>query len=86
MSMTIDTLELYEALKQEFPESQAQALSKALKRVEESRLDELATKGDLLNQEHRLKNDIIKMVAGMLIAQTGLIIAAFFVVARLMGP
>ena len=44
---TIDTLELFEELKQSFTEEQAHTLSKTLKRVEESRLDELASKRDL---------------------------------------
>ncbi|MBF0188430.1 MAG: hypothetical protein HQL50_10955 [Magnetococcales bacterium] len=62
-----------------------------LQEVQKARLDELATKGDLRELELRLearqaeaKTERIKWVAGMLIAQTGLIITAFFVVARML--
>ena len=55
---TIDTLELFEEFKQSFTEEQSQALSKALKRVEESRLDELATKRDLREHDLAIKADI----------------------------
>ncbi|MEO5369970.1 MAG: CCDC90 family protein [Magnetococcus sp. DMHC-1] len=62
-------------------EAQAKALSDALQQVEESRLRELATKGDVLRLEHEMastKVEIIKWTAGMFIAQSALIIGALF--------
>jgi hypothetical protein len=53
MARTLDTLELFDEFKVQFTEAQAHTLSKAIKQVEQARLDELATnelatKGDLL--------------------------------------
>ncbi|MBF0462384.1 MAG: DUF1640 domain-containing protein [Magnetococcales bacterium] len=80
-------------------EAQVEMLSDAIKKVEETRLQELATKGDVRESELRLENKIesvrkdiessksetIKWVAGMFVAQTALIIGAMFAVMR-MGP
>lgn len=79
---TLDTLELFEDFKQSFTEEQAQKLSKALKRVEESRLEALATKKDLAELELRL----IKWVAGLMFVQTGLVIGALFAIIRVIVP
>ena len=73
---TVDTLELFEDFKKTFTEEQAQTLSKALKRVEESRLDELATKRDLAELELRLT---LRM-GGMLAVTIGVIVGAFFAI------
>ncbi len=55
---TVDTLELFEEFKRSFTEEQSQTLSKALKRVGASRLDELATKRDLKEHDLAIKADI----------------------------
>ncbi len=68
---TVDTLALFEAFKRSFTDEQAQALSKALKRVEESRLGELATKRDLLE----IKLEIIKWLIGTATAIIGILFA-----------
>lgn len=64
-------------------EAQAKALFGILQKVEESRLQELATKRDVRELERKLevkietaKNEILKWVVGLMLAQTGLIIAA----------
>ena len=60
-TMTFDTLQFVETLKDgEFSETQAKALSAALKRVVESNLDELATKRDLA----KAKLELIKWMVG----------------------
>ena len=59
-------------------EAQANALSGVLQKVEESRLQELATKGDIKNLELRIaetKAKIIKWVLGISTAQIMLIVA-----------
>ncbi|MBF0180167.1 MAG: DUF1640 domain-containing protein [Magnetococcales bacterium] len=77
-------------------EAQAEALSVVLQNVEESRLKELATKGDILRLERDIKElevkmdakietakaDTIKWTAGMFAAQTALIIGAMFALMR----
>jgi hypothetical protein len=47
MARVLDTLELFDEFKGQFTEAQAHTLSKALKQVEQARLEELATKADL---------------------------------------
>jgi hypothetical protein len=54
MVKTLDTLELFDEFKGQFTEAQAHTLSKALKQVEQARLEELATKADLERLELRL--------------------------------
>ncbi|MBF0181398.1 MAG: hypothetical protein HQM03_15355 [Magnetococcales bacterium] len=66
------------------------------RKVEESRLDELASKGDILRLERDIeivrkeiaaaKGDTIKWTAGMVAAQTALIIGAMFAVMRTNQP
>ncbi|MBF0435670.1 MAG: DUF1640 domain-containing protein [Magnetococcales bacterium] len=70
-------------------EAQAKALSGVLQKVEESRLHELATKGDIL----RLEKDIesakvatIQWTAGMFAAQTAMIIGAVFAMLKMNQP
>ncbi len=64
-----DTLQFVETLKNgEFSETQAKALSEALKRVEEARLEKLVTKQDLTEA----KLELIKWVVGT----AGIVIAA----------
>lgn len=79
-SSTVDTLELFEDFKKSFTEEQAQKLSKALKRIEESRLDELATKRDLVDLATRWdlaqqETRLTKWVIGVAGAQAALIVA-----------
>lgn len=68
----LDTLELFDELKKGFSDEQAHLLSKALKRVEEARLDELATKRDL--QAALADVDLIKWVVGVAMAQGAFLI------------
>ncbi|MBF0179336.1 MAG: DUF1640 domain-containing protein [Magnetococcales bacterium] len=60
-------------------EAQARALSGVLQKVEEARLKELATKGDV----EAAKAETIKWTAGMFAAQTALIIGAMLAVMAL---
>lgn len=55
---TVDTLERFEEFKNAFTETQARLLSKALKRVEESRLDALVTKRDLREEVNGLRQEM----------------------------
>ncbi|MBF0284409.1 MAG: hypothetical protein HQL51_08110 [Magnetococcales bacterium] len=63
-------------------EAQAKALSAVMQKVEETRLEELATRGDLAD----LKSELIKRVAGMFVAQTTLIMGAIFAMLKLNAP
>ncbi|MBF0614800.1 MAG: DUF1640 domain-containing protein [Magnetococcales bacterium] len=63
-------------------EAQVKALSSVLQQVEESRLKELATKGDV----EAAKAETIKWTAGMFAAQTALIIGAMFAVMKMNQP
>jgi hypothetical protein len=78
-TITFDTLQFVKTLKSgDFTEKQAEALSFAFKKAQESNLDELATKGDIKEIELKIaesKVEIIKWVVGLMLAQTGLIIA-----------
>ncbi|HAT50086.1 MAG: DUF1640 domain-containing protein [Nitrospirae bacterium] len=96
-TITFDTLEFTERLTRDsgVPEDQARGHAKAMARVfeqvEDSRLKELATKGDIrllegdiqqleLKIEARIaesKAETIKWMIGLLLAQTGLIITIF---------
>ena len=60
-SLSLDTLELFDELKVQFTEPQAHTLSKALKQVEQARLEELATKADL----QLLKADLNAKIDGL---------------------
>ncbi|MBF0283574.1 MAG: DUF1640 domain-containing protein [Magnetococcales bacterium] len=86
-TITFDTLALAKELEAVgFPQPQAEAqvrvFAKALGQIEENRRQDLATKGDidaLRSEMHReisdAKADIIKWIAGLLIAQTGVAVA-----------
>ncbi|MBF0310000.1 MAG: DUF1640 domain-containing protein [Magnetococcales bacterium] len=63
-------------------EAQAKALSGVLQKVEESRLQELATKRDI----EIAKVETIKWTAGMFAAQTALIIGAMFAMLKMNQP
>ncbi|MBF0131358.1 MAG: hypothetical protein HQL75_02070 [Magnetococcales bacterium] len=70
-------------------EAQAKALSGVLQKVEVARLQELATKGDILRLERDIQSakvDTIKWTAGMFAAQTALIIGAMFAVMKMNLP
>lgn len=82
MARAIDTLELFDELKSSFTEDQAHVLSKALRQVEEARLDEAATKQDLINLEMRmearlaaLEGKIIKWMVGLAVTLFSAVIA-----------
>ncbi|WP_089727395.1 hypothetical protein [Candidatus Thiosymbion oneisti] len=82
MARALDTLELFDELKSSFTEDQAHVLSKALRQVEEARLEELATKQDLINLETRidarlvaLEGKIIKWIVGLAVALFSALIA-----------
>lgn len=89
MAQAIDTLELFDEFKSSFTEDQAHLLSKVLRQVEEARLDEVATKQDLLVVKQELINlgtrmdaklvalegKIIKWMVGLAIAQFSVLIA-----------
>jgi len=67
-------------------EAQAKALSGVLQKVEEYRLQELATKGDVTAAVETAKVEIIKWTAGMFVAQTALILGAMFAVMKMNQP
>ncbi len=71
MAAAVDTLKIYERLKN------AELNDKAAKEIAEVFSDviekELATKSDIKELESRLKADIIKWVAGMLVAQAAIV-------------
>ncbi|MBF0620954.1 MAG: DUF1640 domain-containing protein [Magnetococcales bacterium] len=83
-AITFDTLKYVEALKAAgITEEQAKAQAEALKEVQASQLQELATKADVegvkLELRHEmttLKVEIIKWMIGLLMGQTALLIAA----------
>ncbi|MBF0098825.1 MAG: hypothetical protein HQM04_18095 [Magnetococcales bacterium] len=84
---TFDTLEYTEQLRQagfseEQAKGQAKALATVIQKVEESRMQELATKGDV----ESAKVDMIKWTAGMFAAQTALILGAMFAIMRINQP
>ncbi len=71
MPVAFDTLEYSEKLQAVgFTSKQAKVQSEAIKNLIE---DNLATKRDLKEMELRIKSDIIKWVAGMLLAQAAIV-------------
>lgn len=58
MARALDTLQIFDELKQSFSEEQAQVITKVLKEVYEANLEELATKGNLKELELRLENKL----------------------------
>lgn len=71
-TITFDTQELVNKLRAAgFPQEQADAVVRAITEAQ----SELTTKADLRELEHRLKADIIKWVASMLLIQAGLVAA-----------
>lgn len=71
-TITFDTQELVNKLRAAgFPQEQADAVIRAITEAQ----SELTTKADLRELEHRLKADIIKWVASMLLIQAGLVAA-----------
>ena len=79
-TITFDTLRFVETLKgADFTDTQAKALAEAFKSAWDPSFDMLATKGDIADVRREIseaKVEIIKWVVGLLVAQTGLIIAA----------
>lgn len=85
MTTGVDTLKLFERFRAaNLDERAAREIAEAIKEVELSRLEELATKGDISRLEAIMvtkadlaeaKVDIIKWVAGMLVAQAAVIAA-----------
>jgi len=73
MSIALDTLEYANELKAAgFTDKQAEVQARALARIVD---EKLATKQDLKELEANLKADIIRWVAGMLVAQAAIIAA-----------
>ncbi|MBF0137925.1 MAG: CCDC90 family protein [Magnetococcus sp. DMHC-1] len=86
-AISFDTLAFVKELESAgVPSAQAEAqiivLSKVLQKVEESRLEELATRRDV----ESAKVDVIKWTAGMFTAQTALIIATLFAMIKMNQP
>jgi hypothetical protein len=76
MATGIDTLQLFERFKAaDLTDKAAKEIAETFKEVEQTRLDELATKGDLKELEARIEANIIKWVAAMLVAQAAVIAA-----------
>lgn len=77
-------------------QAQAKALVNVLQNVDEARLQDLATKGDILRVENNVesvkreieasKADTIKWTTSMFVAQTALIIGAMFAVMKMNQP
>ncbi|MBF0448809.1 MAG: DUF1640 domain-containing protein [Magnetococcales bacterium] len=78
-TVTFDTLKFVETLKVgDFSEKQAKALSEALKEAQEARLDELASKADLLLEVERIRRDIAETKADVIkwvVGSAGVVIA-----------
>jgi len=84
-AITFDTHEFFNELKQAgFSDQQAETITKLQKAaiastLEQAKLeyglDEIATKRDLRELELSIKNDLIKWIAGMMLAQSGIIAA-----------
>lgn len=77
-TITFDTLAFVKQLKsagytESQAEAQAQAINQALSDFQNSRLNELATRADLQAEIARAKAEIIKWVAGMLVAQAAIL-------------
>ena len=77
-TITFDTLAFVKQLKSAGfsdtqAEIQAQAINQALSDFQDSRLNELATKADLQAEIAKAKVEIIKWVAGMLVAQAAIV-------------
>ncbi|MBF0154224.1 MAG: hypothetical protein HQL64_10835 [Magnetococcales bacterium] len=80
VTVTFDTLKVVETLRSAgLTEEMAKGITHALKMVTDARLDELATKRDLVEAENRL----VKWVAAMFVAQSALIITAMFAMFRI---
>ena len=83
----VDTLELFDGLKESFSEEQAHTLSRVLRRVEESRMNDMATKRDLVELATKrdlaeLETRLIKWMFGMSATIVGLV----FAMLRFMPP
>ncbi len=63
-------------------EAQVKAFASALRQVEESKKDELATKRDLAETEGR----IVRWTAGMFAAQTALVLGVLFATGKIGQP
>ncbi len=84
-SITFDTHEFFNELKNAgFSDQQAEAITKLQKAavastLEQARsefeLDEIATKRDLREMELAIKHDLVKWIAGMMLAQAGIVAA-----------
>lgn len=84
-TITFDTHEFFNELKQAgFSDQQAEVITKLQKAasastLEQARveydLDEIATKRDLKEMELTIKHDLVKWIAGMMLAQAGIIAA-----------
>lgn len=77
-TITFDTLAFVKQLKSagfndNQAEIQAQAINQALSDFQNSKLNELATKADLQAEIANAKVEIIKWVAGMLVAQAAIV-------------
>lgn len=84
-TITFDTHEFFNELKNAgFSDQQAEVITKLQKTasastLEQARveyeLDEIATKRDLKEMELTIKHDLVKWIAGMMLAQAGVIAA-----------
>ncbi|MFU8789927.1 MAG: DUF1640 domain-containing protein [Methylobacter sp.] len=84
-AITFDTHEFFNELKNAgFSEQQAEVITKLQKvaataTLEQARIeyeiDEIATKRDLKEMELTIKHDLVKWIAGMMLAQAGIIAA-----------
>ncbi len=84
-TITFDTHEFFNELKSAgFSDQQAETITKLQKAaiastLEQAKLeyglDDIATKRDLRELELSIKNDLIKWIAGMMLAQAGIIAA-----------
>lgn len=84
-TITFDTHEFFNELKNAgFSDQQAEVITKlqkaaAASTLEQARveyeLDEIATKRDLKEMELTIKHDLVKWIAGMMLAQAGIIAA-----------
>lgn len=87
LATTFDTLHVAESLNAAgFEEKQAVGLAKAMKEVQDSHVEDLATKRDLVDLEERLRRDMQALEYRMTIKLGGLMMGCVGVVAAMVKP
>lgn len=83
-TVTFDTLKFVECLrKHDFTEEQAKGLSEALKEAQDSSSQELATKGDIKELKHEMKELELRLRHNLTLRLGGMLVAGIIIVATL---